>query len=123
MIRVSPAQFDRAVEEALAEVPDEFKPYLDNVVVEVWERPDPRRLGQEDAPPDLLGLFVGLPLEEQGPELGHALPNRVLIFREPLCEMCESREELVEEIRITVLHEIGHHFGLDEDMLDELGYA
>lgn len=123
MISVSNAAFDRAVQAALDAIPDEFRPYLENVVVEVRGRPDRALMQQYDVPEDLLGLYVGVPLEEKGPEGGHAaLPDRILIFRDNLCEMCESYEELIDEIRITVLHEVGHHFGLDEDRLAELGY-
>jgi predicted Zn-dependent protease with MMP-like domain len=123
MIPISNRDFDRAVEEALADVPDEFTPYLENVVVEVRPRPDAALMAAEDVPDDVLGLYVGIPLEDKGPELAPlALPDRVLIFRDNLCAMCATRDELVEEIRITVLHELGHHFGLDEDRLADLGY-
>ena len=64
-----------------------------------------------------------MPLEDKGPELAPTpLPDRIVIFRDNLCEMCESRDELIDEIRITVLHEIGHHFGLSEEDLERLGY-
>ncbi len=122
MMHVSNTEFDRAVEDALAEIPDEFRPYLENVMIEVRGKPDAALMQAEDVPDDLLGLYVGLPLEEKGPDRVAALPDRILIFRDNLCEMCASRDELVDEIRITVLHEIGHHFGLDEDRLAELGY-
>lgn len=124
MISISNAEFDRAVEDALRAVPGEFRRFLENVVIEVRDRPDARLLAEHDVPDDLLGLYVGIPLEDKGAD--HApssMPDRVLIFRDNLCDMCESRDELVDEIRITVLHEIGHHFGLDEDRLEELGYA
>ena len=123
MIHPSNADFDRAVEQALGAVPDEFRRQLENVVVEVRRRPDKALMREYDVPNDILGLYVGVPLEEKGLELAFApLPDRILIFRDNLCEMCESWEELVDEIRITVLHEIGHHFGLDEQRLEELGY-
>jgi predicted Zn-dependent protease with MMP-like domain len=123
MISPSNAEFDRAVEQALAEVPDEFQPYLENVVVEVRPLPDRAFMREHDVPDDVLGLYVGIPLEEKGPELAPSpLPDRIYIFRDNLCSMCESWDELVDEIRITVLHEIGHHFGLDEERLEELGY-
>jgi predicted Zn-dependent protease with MMP-like domain len=123
MIRISEREFDRAVTEALAQVPPAFRPYLENVVVEVRPRPDAKLMREEDVPDDLLGLYVGCPLEDKGLEGLPPLPDRILIFRDNLCEMCTSRAELIDEIRITVLHEIGHHFGLDEDRLDELGYG
>jgi predicted Zn-dependent protease with MMP-like domain len=123
MISISNAEFDRAAEEALAGIPAEFARYLENVVVEVRARPDHKLMVEEDVPDDALGVYIGLPLEEQGPGVLHPLPDRILIFRDNLCEMCESREELIDEIRITILHEVGHHFGLDEDRLEELGYG
>ncbi|MFO0837551.1 MAG: metallopeptidase family protein [Phycisphaerae bacterium] len=123
MVRLSDWEFDRAVQAALASVPAEFKPYLENVMIEVRGRPDCALMREHDMPEDVLGFYAGTPLEERGPEFGHGhLPDRIYIFRDNLCEMCESRDELIEEIGITVLHEIGHHFGLDEDRLEELGY-
>jgi predicted Zn-dependent protease with MMP-like domain len=123
MIHPSNADFDRAVEQALAEVPPEFQRYLDNVAVEVRNRPDRALMREHEIPDDVLGFYIGVPLEEKAADLSAvALPDRILIFRDNLCEMCESWAELVDEIRITVLHEIGHHLGLDEDRLEELGY-
>jgi predicted Zn-dependent protease with MMP-like domain len=123
MITLSDADFDRAVNEALQSLPDEFRPYLENVVIEVRDRPSRAFMREHDVPEDLLGLYVGVPLEEKGPELAPtSMPDHVFIFRDNLREMCEARDELIEEIRITLLHEIGHHFGLDEDRLAELGY-
>lgn len=123
MIAISSAEFDRAVQQALGAIPDEFQPYLENVMVEVRDRPDRRFMREHDVPDDLLGLYVGVPLEDKGPERAPtALPDRIVIFRDNLCAMCATRAELVDEIRVTVLHEIGHHFGLDEDRLEELGY-
>ena len=77
----------------------------------------------EDADePDLLGLYVGVPLVERGhePPIG---PARILVYRKPLLDMCDSPQELRDEIRITVLHEIAHHFGIEDERLDELGYG
>jgi len=123
MIAVSNAEFDWAVQRALDEIPDEFRPYLENIVVEVRPRPDRKLMREQDVPEDILGLYVGVPVENHGPEGGRSLlPDHIYVFRDNLCEMCETFEELIDEIRITVLHEIGHHFGLDEDRLAELGY-
>lgn len=126
MIRLSRAEFERAVAEALERIPPHLRRYLDNVVVEVRERPD-RSLAVHfddgEVPDDLLGLYVGCTLPERGPAADASpLPDRILIFRRNLQAMCRTREELIDEIRITVLHEVGHHFGLDEDELAELGY-
>ena len=73
--------------------------------------------------PDLLGVYDGTPLTERGQGYTMALPDRITIFRDPTLRMCESEEEVVEEVRITVVHEIAHHFGIDDDRLHELGYA
>ncbi len=122
MIQLTNDEFDRAIADALAELPDAFRPYLANVIVEAWDRPTAQLVREQDVPDDILGLYIGCPLEDKALEQPAALPDRVLIFRRNLCEMCDSRAELLEEIRITVLHEIGHHFGLDEQRLGELGY-
>lgn len=124
MIQITDREFDSAVEAALASIPDEFQAYLENVMVEVRDRPDKALMHSEEVPADLLGLYMGTPLEHRGSEGGHSLlPDRILVFRDNLCAMCATREELIEEIRVTVLHEVGHHFGLDEQRLDELGYG
>ncbi len=129
MIRISDKEFDQVVQDALDSVPAEFKPYLENVMIEVCNQPTRDMLddngfdGDREAVTELLGLYIGTPLEDRGIDSSQVLlPDRILIFRANLCEMCESREELLDEIRVTVLHEIGHHFGLDEDRLEELGY-
>ncbi len=119
MIPISDADFDRAVAAALRAIPGEFRRYLDNVVIEVHAAPG----ADLDVPGDTLGLYIGVPLEEKAdPGVSVSLPDRVILFRDNLCALCASREELIDEIRITLLHEIGHHFGLDEDQLAELGY-
>ena len=124
MISISDPDFDRAVQSALDAIPAEFRPYLENVMIEVRNRPDAALLEDGELPEDLLGLYLGVPLEERGFDGDPTpLPDRILIFRDNLCGMCDDREELIDEIRITILHEIGHHFGLDEDRLEELGYG
>ena len=85
-------------------------------------RPSRQFLTEYDVPEDLLGLYMGVPLEEASQGRMAPLPDRIVIFRDNLCAMCATREELIDEIRVTVLHEIGHHFGMDEDQLEELGY-
>jgi Uncharacterized protein conserved in bacteria len=105
--------FDDVVRAALDEVPSEIAAGLRNVAVVVEEE------NAED--PDLYGLFEGVPLTEGGPDAGD-LPNRIAIYRRPLEADFPDEDELRDEIRITVLHELGHYFGLDEDRLAELGY-
>ncbi|GAB3991878.1 metallopeptidase family protein [Nocardioides marmoraquaticus] len=112
---ISEEQFELLVSEALDGVPPELAALMDNVVVLVEdEAPD----GQ-----DLLGLYDGVPLTERDSGYTFAQPDRILIFRGPLTRMCETTEELVEEVRVTVVHEIAHHFGIDDAALHELGYG
>ncbi|WP_223164322.1 metallopeptidase family protein [Nocardioides mesophilus] len=113
---MSRVQFEALVSEALDEVPGELFELIDNCVVLVEDEPP-----EDD--PDLLGLYVGTPLTERDSYYVMALPDRITIFRNPVLEMCESREQVVDEVRITVVHEIAHHFGIDDDRLHELGYA
>ncbi|WP_183092533.1 metallopeptidase family protein [Nocardioides stalactiti] len=114
---MSPEEFDALVEEALDAIPDEIASLVRNVVVLVEEEPP------EDEPDDLLGLYDGVALTERDGSLIPQLPDRIFLFRGPLLDMCEDEADLVEEIRITVVHEIAHHFGIDDDRLHDLGYA
>ncbi len=105
--------FDDHVKAALDSLPPHLAAALDNVAVVVEdEHPDD---------PDLFGLYEGIPLPERG-DMAGALPDRITIFRLPLEDEFGDPGELEREIRITVLHELGHYFGLDEDRLAELGY-
>jgi len=106
-------RFDDVVRSALDELPPELATGLRNVAVVVEDE------NAED--PDLYGLFEGIPLTEGGPDAGD-LPNRIAIYRLPLEADFPDEDELRDEIRITVLHELGHYFGLDEGRLEELGY-
>lgn len=105
--------FDDHVKAALDSLPPHLAAALDNVAIVIEdEHPDD---------PDLFGLYEGTPLPERG-DMAGSLPDRITIFRLPLTDEFTNREELEREIRITVLHELGHYFGLDEDRLAELGY-
>ena len=106
-------RFDDVVRSALDSLPPKIAAGLRNVAVVVEDE------NADD--PDLYGLFEGIPLTEGGPGPGD-LPNRIAIYRLPLQADFDDVDELREEIRITVLHELGHYFGLDEDRLAELGY-
>ncbi|WP_307812497.1 metallopeptidase family protein [Phycicoccus sp. CSK15P-2] len=109
--------FDTLVENALDEVPAELMAMLDNVVFLVEDEPP-----ADD--PELLGVYEGVPLTERGDVwAAGALPDRILLFRGPLSRMCVDHDELVEEIAVTVVHEIAHHFGIDDDALHELGWG
>ena len=105
--------FDDHVRAALDALPPELAAALHNVAVVVEDE------NPED--PDLFGLYEGVPLPERGDEAG-SLPDRIAIYRRPLEEEFPDPRDLEREIRITVLHELGHYFGLDEDRLEELGY-
>ena len=109
------ADFDALVDQALDEIPDEIARLVHNVVVLVEDDPP-------DDDPDLLGVYDGVSLTERGTD-HTGLPDRITIFRRPLLEMCRDADELVREVRITVVHEIAHHFGIDDDRLHELDYG
>ena len=116
MIEVPREEFEGLVAEALDTIPPELASLIDNVVVVV----------EEDAPaddPDLLGLYSGVPLTERGSWYSGMLPDRISIYRLPTLAICETREDVVEEVGITVVHEIAHHFGIDDERLHRLGYA
>ena len=108
--------FDEMVGRALDELPDELARRVDNVV----------GLVEPEAPaddPDLLGLYDGLALTERPANHAGMLPDRILLFRGPLLDMADTVEDLEEEVRITVVHEVAHHFGLDDARLHELGWG
>ncbi|GAA1915338.1 metallopeptidase family protein [Nocardioides lentus] len=108
--------FELLVTAALDEIPVELTSQLDNVVVLVEDEPPADE-------PGLLGLYDGVALTERDTAYGAVLPDRIFVYRRPLLEMCADEAELVEQVRITVVHEIAHHFGIDDDRLHELGYA
>ena len=110
------AEFDRLVEKALDEVPPEVAELIRNVVVLVEDEPP-----ADD--PDLLGLYDGLALTERPANHAGMLPDRILLFRGPLLDLCDSREQLAAEVRITVVHEVAHHFGIADHRLRRLGYG
>lgn len=123
MVEISDEDFDAAVRDGLDLVPPELAEQMDNVVVLVRDEPTAEQLTANDGH-DLLGLYEGTPLPER--DFGWAsgsLPDCIFIFRGPLKRWCASEEELVEEIAVTVVHEIAHHFGIDDDRLHELGWA
>ena len=122
--RVSKAQFGVLVEEAIAELPEEFAKFLEEVPIEVRDRPDESQIRRANLGRNalLLGLYVGRPRTVRSVEDSGALPDVIYIFQEPIQMVCNSEEDLVRQVRVTVLHEIGHHFGLGEDDLERLGY-
>lgn len=118
---ISPARFEELVGEALDLLPPEWAERLDNVVVMVEEEPSPEDLASVDADPhdpepELLGLYHGVPPADRG-DYVWALPDRIVIYRGPTLRASRDRHEIVQIVRETVLHELGHHFGLDEEDL------
>jgi len=122
---VSKQRFAQLVEEALRELPQPFAEHLEEVSVEIKDRPTPKQLKQQGLKKDelLLGLYVGHPMTERSVEYSGVLPDAIYIFQEDIELVSQSEQELIQQVRTTVLHEIGHHFGMGEDDLDELGYG
>jgi predicted Zn-dependent protease with MMP-like domain len=120
-LRVTPEEFEGLVERALDELPEEFAELMDNVVVAVEEEPSEEDLAslEDDDPEDpergeLFGLYLGVPrTEREG--LSQAMPDRIVVFSGPILRACRSRAEAIDEIRRTVLHELGHYFGMEEE--------
>ncbi|MCV7191779.1 metallopeptidase family protein [Mycolicibacterium brumae] len=114
-VRMTARRFEELVGDALDLIPPKLAGAIDNVVVLVADRnPDE---------PDLLGLYEGVALTERDTHYAGSLPDTITIYRGALLRMCDSEEEVVEEVVITVIHEIAHHFGIDDDRLHELGWG
>jgi predicted Zn-dependent protease with MMP-like domain len=114
VVEVSRRRFEELVGDALDEVPEQLTRLMDNVVVLVEER-DP-----DD--PHLLGLYEGVALTERGHDYGGMLPDRITLYRQSILAICETEDDVVDEVAITVVHEIAHHFGIDDARLHELGW-
>jgi predicted Zn-dependent protease with MMP-like domain len=110
------AEFEELVSEALDGIPPELTTLMRNVAILVEDDPPP-----DD--PSLLGLYEGVPLTSRDSWYSGVLPDRILIFRRPILGICHTRDDVVEEVRITVVHEIAHHFGISDHRLHELGYG
>ena len=124
-MKVSDKEFDRIVTRAIRRIPEELRQHLDNVLISVRKRPSEEMLEEMEVPPgeELLGFFSGVPLVDQSVTDPPLYSNTIFIFQEPLEAMCETVEELEEEIELTVVHEIAHYFGISEERLEELGYS
>ena len=109
-------EFEDAVGDALDQVPPELMDLLDNVVFFVEDEPP-------DDDPELLGVYDGTPLTERDLSWGGTMPDRITIFRGPTLRMCRDRQEVIEEVAVTVVHEIAHHFGIDDERLHDLGWG
>jgi len=111
-VNVSVERFEELVVEALDSLPPDLGRQMRNVAV----------LVEDDSPDGLLGLYEGVPLTERGDWYSAVLPDRITIYRTPVCEICANELDVVREVRITVIHEIAHHFGIDDARLVELGW-
>lgn len=109
-------EFEEAVSDALDDIPPALTQMMDNVVILVEDDPPADE-------PNLLGLYEGVPLTERDTAWAGVLPDSITIFRNPLQEACDTRERLIEQIKITVVHEIAHHFGIHDDRLSALGWG
>ena len=117
--------FEALVHEALQDLPQLFKDKLKNVAILIEDYPSEELLDQMEVPNDetLFGLYEGVPLTERGYFDAPLHPDRVFIFQEPIEDACTSPEEIKEEVRITVMHELAHYFGFDDDELEDAGYG
>lgn len=123
MVEMTEEAFEGAVADALDLLPDELTAQMDNVVILVEDEPSTEQLEGNDGE-ELLGVYEGTPLTERDSWwAAGSLPDRITIFRGPTLRMCEDVEEVAEEVAVTVLHEVAHHFGIDDQRLHELGWA
>ena len=113
VITVDPAAFEQMVVMALDSLPSQFAILIENVAVLVESGPGPR---------GLLGLYEGIPLTSRTTSYAGVLPDRITIYQRAICEICDTEEDVVEQVRRTVIHEVGHYFGIDDDRLRELGW-
>lgn len=115
-LEIDEREFERLVIDELDALPDEMVEGLDNVVFVTENRP-------EDGSLDLLGLYEGVALTERGQYGFGELPDRIVLYREPLLSVCDDVEELKDQIHVTLVHEIAHYYGIDDEHLHELGWA
>jgi predicted Zn-dependent protease with MMP-like domain len=115
VVDVSPSRFEELVSDALDEVPEQLTRLMDNVVVLLEDR------NAEE--PSILGLYEGVALTERGHDYGGMLPDRIFLYRAAILDVCETEDDVVDEVAITVVHEIAHHFGIDDERLHELGWG
>ena len=113
MIDIEPGRFEEMVVTALDSLPAELGRLMSNVAVTVEHDP---------GPPGLLGLYEGIPLTSRTTQYAGVLPDRITIYRQAICAICRTEDEVAGEVRRTVIHEVAHHFGIDDDRLAELGW-
>jgi predicted Zn-dependent protease with MMP-like domain len=115
LVRLTRREFEGLVADALDTVPPDLLAAMDNVVVLVE--------GRNAADPELLGLYEGVALTERTSDYGGVLPDRITIYQEAIVDVCADRDDVVHEVAVTVVHEIAHHFGIDDDTLHNLGWG
>lgn len=113
MIYVDPERFEDLVASALDSLPEQLGAMMRNVAVTVEHNPGPR---------GLLGLYQGIPLTSRTSNYAGVLPDRITIYRHAICAICWTEAEVAEQVRKTVVHEVGHHFGISDERLEELGW-
>jgi predicted Zn-dependent protease with MMP-like domain len=113
MIDVPPERFEEMVVAALDGLPEDLGRLMRNVAVTVEHGPGPR---------GLLGLYQGVPLTSRGANYAGVLPDRITIYRLAICAICRTEDEVIDQVRRTVVHEVAHHFGISDARLDELGW-
>lgn len=123
-MKLSVDEFAELVDEALSNIPDGLREYMADVTVDIEPRPDRETCAdmELDDPSELLGLYQGIPLTDRGLEHDLQLPDRIVIYQRNIERCCRTREEIMRQVLTTVFHEVGHHFGLDEDALEKLGF-
>lgn len=115
-VEMSRGRFEELVAQALDEVPEELLRLMDNVVILVEDQPPPGE-------PEVLGLYEGHALTERGWDYAGVLPDRITIYRRPILGICDTDDDVVDEVAVTVVHEIAHHFGIDDMRLHQLGWG
>lgn len=114
MVEMSAEAFEDLVSDAIEQIPDDLFALVDNCLLIVEDA--------NDEEPDLLGLYEGIPLTERGGDYAFELPDRIFVYRLPTLRMCQTVDEVRDEVLTTVVHEIAHFFGIEEDRLHELGW-
>jgi len=124
-MKLSHEEFDEIATRAIERIPGELREYLENIVISVQKRPSADLLAEMGMDPDdtLLGLYHGVALPDRSAVEPPMFPDTIFLFQEPIEAICDTIEEIEEEIEITVVHEIAHFFGIGEERLEELGYG
>lgn len=124
-MRLSDKAFEAIVDEAVQSIPEGFHSYLQDIAIDIEDLPDQATCEDVSVsdPRALLGLYRGTPITERHSDTPYRYPERIIIYQRNIERMCRTRRQMVEQIRKTVLHEVGHHFGLTEQQLRDLGFG